>query len=237
MKHGIFSFGKSARESYERMIQLVQLAEDYVSGQRAWSLPKPPGDAVGKPPRHDLTTLRRDLSAAAGFPLVMRCHPDARCISFARRLGAREIAPGPITPDHVIFTKRLPMIGRDVAAYAQAYRDYFNEHAPRSKEPKTMLDPAPRIVLDPELGLCAVGRTAKDAAITSDLYRHTMDVIERAQLLGGYHALPAGDIFNVEYWDLEQAKLKKLGTPPVFAGEVALVTGAASGIGKACVRC
>jgi NAD(P)-dependent dehydrogenase (short-subunit alcohol dehydrogenase family) len=75
----------------------------------------------------------------------------------------------------------------------------------------------------------------KDANIVADLYRHTMDVIERATLLGGYCALPARDIFDVEYWDLEQAKLKKAGKPPVFAGEVALVTGAASGIGKACV--
>ena len=75
----------------------------------------------------------------------------------------------------------------------------------------------------------------KDAGIVADLYTHTMDVIERATLLGGWQALPPKDIFDVEYWDLEQAKLKKAGKPPVFAGEVALVTGAASGIGKACV--
>ena len=99
-----------------------------------------------------------------------------------------------------------------------------------------MLDPAPRVVLDPELGMCALGRTAKDAGIVADIYDHTMDVIERAALLGGYRALPARDIFDVEYWDLEQAKLRKSGKPPAFAGEVALVTGAASGIGKACVE-
>jgi NAD(P)-dependent dehydrogenase (short-subunit alcohol dehydrogenase family) len=84
--------------------------------------------------------------------------------------------------------------------------------------------------------MCAAGRSARDASIVTDIYRHTMDVIERAELLGGYQALPAKDIFDVEYWDLEQAKLRKGGTPPVFAGEVALVTGAASGIGKACVE-
>jgi len=136
----------------------------------------------------------------------------------------------------VIRTKRLPMIGRDVTAYARNYREYFNEHAPRANEPKTMLDPAPRVVLDPEFGVCALGRSARDAVIAGDLYAHTMDVIKRACLLGGYRALPAKDIFDVEYWDLEQAKLKKGGNPPVFAGEVALVTGAASGIGKACVE-
>ncbi|HKA43351.1 MAG TPA: SDR family oxidoreductase, partial [Burkholderiales bacterium] len=142
---------------------------------------------------------------------------------------------GPATPDHVLRTKRVPMIGRDVAAFSAAYRRYFEAHAPRAKEPKTMLDPAPRVVLDPELGMCALGRTARDAAMVSDIYRHTMDVIERAALLGGYRALPAGDIFDVEYWDLEQAKLRKGGQPAIFAGEVALVTGAASGIGRACV--
>jgi NAD(P)-dependent dehydrogenase (short-subunit alcohol dehydrogenase family) len=81
-----------------------------------------------------------------------------------------------------------------------------------------------------------IGRTAKDARIVRDIYDHTIDVILRATALGDYRALPERDIFDVEYWDLEQAKLKKAGAPPVFAGEVALVTGAASGIGKACVE-
>lgn len=98
-----------------------------------------------------------------------------------------------------------------------------------------MLDAAPRVVLDASLGMCAAGRSAHDAVIVSDIYRQTMDVIERATRLGGYHALPARDVFDVEYWDLEQAKLRKAGKPPQFAGEIALVTGAASGIGRACV--
>jgi NAD(P)-dependent dehydrogenase (short-subunit alcohol dehydrogenase family) len=98
-----------------------------------------------------------------------------------------------------------------------------------------MLDPAPRVVLDEELGLCTIGRTAKDAAIVEDIYRHTMQIIADATGLGGWQALSPHDIFEVEYWDLEQAKLRKGGTPPPFTGEVAVVTGAASGIGKACV--
>jgi NAD(P)-dependent dehydrogenase (short-subunit alcohol dehydrogenase family) len=128
------------------------------------------------------------------------------------------------------------MIGRDVSAYVNAYRVYFDAHAPGAKDKKTILDPAPRVVLDAELGMCTVGRTAKDAGIVGDLYAHTLDVIERSELLGGYRALPAKDIFDVEYWDLEQAKLRKAAKPPAFTGEVALVTGAASGIGKACVE-
>src|SRR5207244_10652422 len=96
-------------------------------------------------------------------------------------------------------------------------------------------DPAPRVVLDPAFGLAAAGRTAKDAAIVAEIYDHTRDVILRAEALGGFRSLPAKDIFEVEYWDLEQAKLKKSGKALPFAGEIALVTGAASGIGKAAV--
>ena len=91
-------------------------------------------------------------------------------------------------------------------------------------------------MLDPELGLCTIGKTAKDAQIVADIYSHTIDIVLSATALGGYCALPAKDIFDVEYWELEQAKLHKAGKSPIFAGEVAVVTGAASGIGKACVQ-
>jgi NAD(P)-dependent dehydrogenase (short-subunit alcohol dehydrogenase family) len=191
---------------------------------------------MDKPQREPIAALRAEISRVAGNPLVMAVHRDARTVSFARRLDvATASQQGPVTPDHVIRTKRIPLIGRDVKGFAHAYREYFDRHAPQAKEPKTMLDPAPRVVLDTELGMCAAGRSAKDAAIVADLYTHTIDVIERASILGGYAALPHRDIFDVEYWDLEQAKLRKAGKPPVFTGEVALVTGAASGIGKACV--
>jgi NAD(P)-dependent dehydrogenase (short-subunit alcohol dehydrogenase family) len=99
-----------------------------------------------------------------------------------------------------------------------------------------MLDVAPRVALDRELGLAAFGRTAKDTRIAEELYEHTVDVILRAEAIGGWRALEDRHTFDIEYWDLEQAKLKKAGSPPLFAGEVALVTGAASGIGKACVE-
>jgi NAD(P)-dependent dehydrogenase (short-subunit alcohol dehydrogenase family) len=180
--------------------------------------------------------LRHRLSAAAGAPLIMATIADDNTLAFAQRTDLREISQqGPVTPDHIIRTKRAPMLGTDVDAYTRGYKAYFDEHAPQAKEPKTMLDPAPRMVLDPEFGLAAAGRTAKDAAIVAELYQHSMQVMQRAQALGGYRALPARELFDVEYWDLEQAKLKRGGAPPPYTGEVALVTGAASGIGKACV--
>jgi rhamnose utilization protein RhaD (predicted bifunctional aldolase and dehydrogenase)/NAD(P)-dependent dehydrogenase (short-subunit alcohol dehydrogenase family) len=233
--HGVFSFGETARESYERMIDLVSRAEDHLRARRAFDLPPPPA-AGGDAARADVAALRAAVSRAAGFPMVLSVHADPRSLAFARRPDVAALSQqGPATPDHVIRTKRVPLLGRDVEAYAAAYRRYFEDHAPSARERKTMLDPAPRVVLDPELGVCTAGRTAKDAAVVFDIYAHTMDVIERAALLGGWRALPAKDLFDVEYWDLEQAKLRAAGKPPALSGDVALVTGAASGIGKAAV--
>jgi NAD(P)-dependent dehydrogenase (short-subunit alcohol dehydrogenase family) len=240
MNHGVFSFGATAKESYERMIDLVTRAEDFLSRRGAWKLPAPAVTEAAKartdPLRHEIAALRRDIAAVAGFPVIVSVHRDPKFVAFARRSDVAAVAEGPATPDHVIRTKRVPMVGRDVAAYAARYRTYFERNAAAAKDAKTMLDPAPRMLLDPVLGFAAIGRTAKDARIVHDLYAHTIDVIQRAEALGGYRALPEKDIFDVEYWDLEQAKLRKAGKPPGYTGEVALVTGAASGIGRACVE-
>jgi NAD(P)-dependent dehydrogenase (short-subunit alcohol dehydrogenase family) len=166
----------------------------------------------------------------------MRTRSTGQTLAFARHPEvARMSQQGPATPDHVIRTKRTPMLGADVDGFVAGYREYFARHEPKAKERKVILDPAPRMVLDPRFGLASLGRTAKDARIVEELYEHTIDVILRAEALERYEALPAQDIFDVEYWDLEQAKLKKAGRAPPFAGEVAWVTGAASGIGKAAV--
>ena len=237
LKHGIFSFGATAEESYGRMISLVEKAENYLKQQGAWDLP-----AIGpigplRPMRVPLAALRREIAQSAGLPLVMSTDSDAKSLAFAQSDNAREVSQrGPATPDHILRTKRLPLLGRDVNAYATSYREYFARNAPHAREAKAMLDPAPRIILDPEFGMATVGRSAKEAGIARDLYAHTMDVIARAEALGGYRALSEEELFEFEYWDLEQAKLRRAGAPPVFAGEIAWVTGAASGIGKACVE-
>jgi len=237
MNHGIFSFGETAKESYDRMIELVGRAEDYLKTHEAWALPAPKATATNKPLQKEISKLRQAISTAAGFPMLLSCDMSSTCLAFAQRDDVATLSQqGPATPDHVIRTKRLPLLGRNVENYVAAYRRYFEENAAQAKDEKTMLDPAPRMVLDPELGLCSIGRRAKDTTIINDIYHHTQEIIQRATLLGGYQALPASDIFDVEYWDLEQAKLRKGGKPAQFSGEVALVTGAASGIGKACVE-
>ncbi len=237
LNHGIFSFGETAQQSYERMIQLVSRAEDYLHNCGAWEIPRRSMVAANQSLGHTLAALRSEVSAAAGFPVIMSLHDDDQSLAFSQREDVGQISQqGPATPDHVIRTKRLPLVGRDVQAYTEAYQAYFATQAATAKEKKTILDSAPRVILDRKLGMCAVGRDAKSAAIVADIYHHTIDIIERATLLGGYQALSAQEIFEMEYWDLEQAKLRQGGQPPMLTGEVALVTGAASGIGKACVN-
>ena len=99
-----------------------------------------------------------------------------------------------------------------------------------------MLDPAPRVVLDQRLGMLTAGRNAREAGIAEDIYRHTMTGIGTAEGLGGYRAPSAGHVFDLEYWELQQLKLARGDTHRPLAGQVALVTGAASGIGKACAH-
>jgi len=237
LNHGIFSFGSSARESYMRMISLVDRAEQYLAKRRAWRPPAVATNAEHSVAREEIAQLRRDIGACAGFPVILSVQTEERYRAFVQRGDLGHISQqGPATPDHVIRTKRIPMLGREVAAFAADYRDYFARNAALCAAPKTMLDPAPRVVLDAAFGMGCVGRSVKDANIVRDIYAHTIDIILAATVLGGYRALSEQAIFEVEYWDLEQAKLKKAGVPPMFAGEVALVTGAASGIGKACVQ-
>lgn len=233
MNHGIFSFGATARESYEKMIELVTLAEDYIEKQEA-KVTFAPIEIEEKSLAISLAQMRSQFSKAAGFPVIFSNYRNEKTLAFARREDIGTISQqGPATPDHVIRTKRIPLLGRDLNAYIEEYKAYYRAHA---TDKTTMLDPVPRVVLDAELGLCAVGKNAKSAAIVADIYHHTIDIIQSSTALEQYQALPAKDIFDVEYWDLEQAKLRKGGKPPAFTGEIALVTGAASGIGKACVE-
>ena len=234
LSHGILSYGADARESYERMIELVSMAERYLEKQKAWKISLP----SAKPPafhRNELAALRRDVSRAAGSPLLARSNTSRAALAFARHAKVKRLSQGgPATPDHVIYTRPVPMLGRDVKGFVGAYKSYFQRNL--KKKRKTSLDAAPRLALDRELGLVSFGRNATETRIAEELYEHTIDIILRAEALGGWRALEERHIFDIEYWDLEQAKLKKQRKRPVFAGETVLVTGAASGIGKACVQ-
>ena len=236
MNHGVFTWGETARESYERMIEVVSLAEACIH-QQVRGRPRPVSPVPSSSPYLEVAGLRREVSEAAGAAMILQVDDGPSALSFAQRADVSAISQqGPATPDHVIRTTRLPLLGRDVATYTGEYERYFAEQASRSERRLHALDPAPRVIIDPQLGVIAAGRSAVDACIAADIYRHTIEIILDATDLGGYRALPAEDIFDVEYWDLEQAKLTRKGSPAPLTGEVALVTGAAGGIGRACAE-
>lgn len=235
LNHGVFTWGETAKAAYDTMIEAVRMAEDYLRKHNAFEWPLTNTD-----PLVDRVipqaTLRKEISEAAGAPMILTYYPSGKGFGLGQHPNGADLATrGLLTPDHVIRTKRQPMVGRDVAAYGEQYRQYFAEHAKNAGRDLVMLDPAPRIVIDPELGMMSAGRTMQEAELAGKIAVHTMSAIMRAEQLEKWQPLGAADIFDVEYWDLEQAKLKRQPPYKPFAGEVAVVTGAASGIGQACV--
>lgn len=224
MHHGLFAFGASARESYQSMIVLVTRAEDYLKSCDAWDIPlRFPATATqgGQASlSHDIAALRRDLSRAAGFPLVMTLSSDLMSLAYARRPDLESLSQrGPATPQHAVFTKRVPMLGRDVAAYAAAYRRYLDENVPEQAE--RLPDPAPRIAIDPEWGLVSAGTTVFYADAAAEIYRHSMNIQSRAEALEAYASLPPREVLaaEIEYGGFEQVVRSQYG----LAGQIALV--------------
>jgi rhamnose utilization protein RhaD (predicted bifunctional aldolase and dehydrogenase)/NAD(P)-dependent dehydrogenase (short-subunit alcohol dehydrogenase family) len=234
LHHGLVTFGATSQEAYERHLSLVDEATQWLEAHA-------PRAASAHPPRlpdvalTDLADVRRSISDAAGRPMIVQRHTDPVVRRFVARADLSAVATrGPLTPDHIIRTKRTPLVGRDVAGFVAAYVDYFAQYASRDV---AMLDPAPRVVLDPELGMLTAGTSVQDAQRVADIYLHTIPVLELVEdRLGGYVALSPERLFEVEYWELEQAKLRTAGEPPPLGGTVALVTGAASGIGRSCAQ-
>jgi rhamnose utilization protein RhaD (predicted bifunctional aldolase and dehydrogenase)/NAD(P)-dependent dehydrogenase (short-subunit alcohol dehydrogenase family) len=237
-KHGLFAFDDEARTSYETLVELVGRAER--------ALPRRPRATLRSAARRrpaftplEIARLRQAVSKAAGRPMTMTLRDDLEALSFLDRRDLAQVSQrGTLTPDHVIRTKRLPMIVRTPAAieaavekFTAAYRVEFERL--RAGRALARLDPAPRVVLVPGTGLFGVGKTPKEAEIAAEIAAQTAWAIERAQALGGYRPLRPKELFEVEYWELEQAKLARAGPPKPLAGRVALVTGAASGIGRA----
>ena len=249
LHHGLFTFSDDARESYERMIEGVDRAERVAAGRAKPRIVVLESRAKAEDLGALAPALRGALAEASGDPdrpwrRVVLEHRESDLV--LRVLAGDRVAEiagsGPLTPDHVIRTKARALLLRPgddpaqaIAGYRAEYDAYFAANAGRSRTPLTKLDSTPRVVLVPGVGLFAAGRTKADARIAADIAEHTLGVKERAFAISRYTSLPDGDLFDVEYWSLEQAKLGKAKEPPL-AGQVALVTGAAGAIGFAVAR-
>jgi rhamnose utilization protein RhaD (predicted bifunctional aldolase and dehydrogenase)/NAD(P)-dependent dehydrogenase (short-subunit alcohol dehydrogenase family) len=231
--HGLFTFADDADEALRRHRELVGRASEAL-GMSAWGEPgesvERGGDAV------QLARLRERISAAAGRPQIVSQSASSRALGFAARDDLGEVTGrGTATPEHVIRTKRTPLLGRDVDGYAAGYRRYVEDNSHRlGCAPIAAIDPAPRVVLDSEFGLLTVGSSVQAAAVVRDIALHTMDIVDAADRAGGYRSLDEAASFDIEYWELEQARIRSAAASKPLQGEIALVTGAASGIGRAC---
>ena len=234
MNHGLFTFNDNAKKSYEKTIELVDKAEQYLINKGA-SL------HVDKQALHvellDLAKIRKEVSKIKGHATISILNDSDEAVNYSKQDIRKISQQGPLTPDHVIRTKRIPAIlsvnfESDLSSYVDAYKQYFIDN----KTIETLLNPAPNFAILESGGTLSFGKNAKEANIIKDINDHTFEAILKAEKLGGYKALSAANIFEVEYWSLEQAKLKKSGSSPEFAGKVAVVTGAASGIGLAIAK-
>lgn len=236
MNHGVFTFHHEAKESYEKMIDIVAKAEEYLAQQGAKQIHPVSVPATDS---KQIANLRKHVSDVWGQPILTRLDDTPASAAFSKLANVADITNrGPLTPDHIIRTKRVPVVfsdtpESDLAKYEQAYIDYFEKH---HTEGQQRLDAAPRWAILPGVGSLSFGPSVKHIRIIEDITRHTKKAIYQAEKLGEWQALGQEELFEVEYWSLEQAKLKKAGKPKPMQGKIALVTGAANGIGKACVE-
>ncbi len=255
VKHGIFTFGGDARQSYERMIDAVTRAEERIARRRnavfvARALPAIAARAAVAPILRGACSQRDKAHDGAWLRLVMefRGGPAVREYVDGAELE-RYANAGVVTPDHTIRTKNYPLIvpppdaarlddfaaaaGRAARRFIADYQDYFARH--NVGRGKRMLDPLPRVILVPGMGLYGLGRSKRDAVIAADIAENAIETIAGAEAVGRFESLPPADLFEMEYWSLEQAKLGTAVAPPL-QGQVAVITGGAGTIGTAIGR-
>jgi rhamnose utilization protein RhaD (predicted bifunctional aldolase and dehydrogenase)/NAD(P)-dependent dehydrogenase (short-subunit alcohol dehydrogenase family) len=254
LKHGIFTWGETAEVAYERMIEHVSAAEVRLgAGTRSQVQVALPDVAAA----HEIApAIRGALAEALGDGRFRRVVLDHRAGPAARDYaGGQDVARyaqgGTVTPDHVIRIKPWPLIlpapeaGHEagyadvvraaVSDYAARYRVYFERHNANATPKKTMLDPWPRWVLVPGVGLFGAGASRKEAAIAADVAQTNVEVIAAAERIGRFESISEAELFDMEYWSLEQAKLGKAKAPPL-AGQVVAVTGGGGVIGAAIAK-
>ena len=249
VNHGHFAWGPDAKASYDRIIAHTNMVEAWLADRRPAAL-RPAAALPAADTAPVLAALRGALASVlpdgAHLPVLDLRDGDA-ARAFCERPDLEDLATrGVATPDHVIRTKGEPLVlrraaqGTDamraaVADFAARYRAYFDTHAPHADRPKTMLSPMPGLVWLEGAGIVGVGATAAAARIAADIGCQSAQVRADGEAAGGFRPIGPKDLFDMEYWSLEQAKLGS-GKAPALQGRVVLVTGGAGAIGLATAR-
>jgi rhamnose utilization protein RhaD (predicted bifunctional aldolase and dehydrogenase)/NAD(P)-dependent dehydrogenase (short-subunit alcohol dehydrogenase family) len=257
-KHGLFSFGEDARESYERTVALVTRAEERLKLNRravfaTAQMPQQIAPAAQVAPIvRGVCSLRDDKIEGAWRRLILEFRTSDAIANFVNGAELRRYSQaGVVTPDHTIRTKNWPLVlpapgagtladfrraaEQAAAEFIAHYNAYFTRNNARAGGTKRSLDPLPRVVLVPGLGLFGLGRSSKDARVAADLAESAIDTITDAEAIGRFEAVSEADMFDMEYWSLEQAKLGAVAEKPL-AGQIAVVTGAGGTIGAAVAK-
>ncbi len=242
LNHGLITWGADAREAYNRHLHLVSRAEAFAQATK-----KPGGIGVQSGLRvAEISPLVRGALSESAY-VVLELDDSAETVAFTSRVDLRELTQaGPATPDHLLYTKRFPLLldaaveAERAASYVgealQEYRHRYVEYFEQNQSGQQMLDADPRVVLIPGRGMLTVGKDARGARIVRDIYRHTMRILESAASIESFETLSDGDAFDAEYWPLELYKLTLLAKPKELAGQVAWITGATGVIGQAIAR-
>jgi rhamnose utilization protein RhaD (predicted bifunctional aldolase and dehydrogenase)/NAD(P)-dependent dehydrogenase (short-subunit alcohol dehydrogenase family) len=257
-KHGLFTFGETAEEAYTRMIEMVTRAEERLARKRtavfetAHLSQAVAPLAVVAPILRGACSAKDERGEGAWRRLILDFRATPAILNFVNGAElARYGQAGVVTPDHTIRTKNWPLLlrapedgrldsfkrstQRAVLVFVERYKDYFTRNNARVGSIKRMLDPLPRVALLPGLGLFGLGRSKKDARVAADIAEAAIATITDAEAIGRFESIPEADMFDMEYWSLEQAKLGAAEEKPL-AGQVAVITGAAGVIGTATAR-
>ena len=257
-KHGLVTFGSTAREAYSRMIDAVSMLEERiaVSGRKKFpsvSLPIVIASVeVTAPVIRGACVEEKAPGTREYHQFILDFRTSADILDYVNSVDlVRMSQKGAMTPDFIIRTKNRPLVvpapdatdipgfkaavHEAVQRYRQEYTDYFKTQQQAASMPVTMLAPLPGVVLVPGLGLFGLGKTSASAAVNADIATCTASAILDAESVGTFETISDREAFEIEYWDMEQAKMTKVHLG-LFAGKVVLVTGAASGIGLATAK-
>jgi rhamnose utilization protein RhaD (predicted bifunctional aldolase and dehydrogenase)/NAD(P)-dependent dehydrogenase (short-subunit alcohol dehydrogenase family) len=257
LQHGIFTVGDTAEQAYGRMIEFVSMAEERLGRQRKTRTQAKLPAKIAELPQiapilRGAVALEKNALAGTAKRQILDFRSNEAILAYVNGAElARYSQVGVVTPDHTIRTKNWPLIvpapeagkldewTKDVhealAGFVARYHRYFETNNAKSLVKKKELDPLPRVILVPGVGMFGLGASAKDAAIAADIAENAIRVISDAEAIGEYRSISDFDMFEVEYWSLEQAKLGK-SNEKSLARQVAVITGGASGIGAATAK-